>query len=158
MNFGKESVVVHGDLQKFAYFDGKTLSMSSGIVSSVESPPDLRWLIAKNLRYFMDREKSLYRNANALAVAAKVAPNTVRNLLDPNKRTTTTEKPDGYPTIDKLERIGRVLGCEVWEILHPNIERSLREREFYSHIERDFKERGVIPHREAKNAKETERR
>lgn len=100
---------------------------------------DLRLLLAKNLRYFMGREKSLYRNANALGKAAKIAPNTVRNLLGTIKRTTTEDKPEGYPTLDKLEAIAKALGCQVWELLHPDVEKSKREKEFYEAMLANFK-------------------
>lgn len=99
---------------------------------------DLNQLIADNLKFFMARPKSLYRNANALATAAKIAPNTVRNLLEPSKRTVTSTKPIGYPTLDKLAKIAAPLGCQVWELLHPDIRQSLREREMYASIKTNF--------------------
>lgn len=100
---------------------------------------DLRRTMARNLAFFMARESCPYKNANALGVAAKVAPNTIRNLLDPSKRTTTSAKPDGYPTLDILDKIAQKLPCEVWELLHPDIEKSIREREMYKRIEHSFK-------------------
>src|SRR5262245_33621312 len=127
------------DTQKFAYYAGKNLSTSSSILQGV-ARVDLRRVIAGNLKYFMQRPGSLYKTANALGVAAKVAPNTVRNLLDPRKRTVTSTKPEGYPTLDKLEALALRLGCEVWELLHPDLERSIREREMYSKIEHDYAE------------------
>lgn len=102
---------------------------------------DLNQVVAANLKYFMEREGSLYRNANALGVVAKVSPNTVRNYLDPKKRTVTVDKPDGYPRLDILGTLARYLGCEVWELLHPDIQRSLNEREMYKTIESDFMQR-----------------
>lgn len=100
---------------------------------------DINAIIAKNLRFLMDRPGSTLSNPTSLGKAAGVAANTVANLLDARKRTTTSAKPVGYPTLDKLVRIARALNVQVWEILHPDIERSLREREFYARIERDFK-------------------
>lgn len=102
-----------------------------------KSPP-LNTVIARNLKYWMRREGCLYPNANSLGKAAGIAPNTVRNLLDPSKRTVTSEKPDGAPTLDKLEKIAEKLECEVWELLHPDIEKSLREREVYRNVQADF--------------------
>lgn len=95
--------------------------------------------MARNLAFFMSRESCLYKNANALGVAAGVAPNTIRNLLDPSKRTTTRDKPEGYPTLDILGKIALKLPCEVWELLHPDIEKSIREREMYLRLEHSFK-------------------
>ena len=99
---------------------------------------DLHQVLTDNLRYFMRRESSLYKTPNALGIAAGIAPNTVANLLHPEKRTVTSSKPKGYPTLDKLQAIATALGCEVWELLHPDIERSVREREMYITIGRDL--------------------
>lgn len=101
--------------------------------------PDLRAVIARNLAFFMGRPKAPYSNANSLGIAAKVAPNTIRYLLHPSRRPTLASKPEGYPTLDKLEKIAHTLSCEVWELLHPNIQKSLREREMYRQLERDFR-------------------
>lgn len=87
----------------------------------------------------MGRESCPYRNPNSLGLAAQVAPNTIRNLLDPSKRTTTRDKPEGYPTLDILGKIAHKLSCEVWELLHPDIEKSIREREMYLRLEQNFK-------------------
>lgn len=100
--------------------------------------PELLTVLRHNLRFFMELPGSHLRNANALAVKAHVAPNTVRNILEPSKRTTTASKPLGYPTLDKIELLARALNCQVWELLHPDIKRSLSEREMYRKIEADF--------------------
>jgi hypothetical protein len=76
--------------------------------------PDLLTILRNNLQFFMRLPGCHLRNANALAVKAKVAPNTVRNILEPGRRTVTTKKPLGFPTLDKLERLSDALGCEVW--------------------------------------------
>lgn len=95
----------------------------------------LNQVIADNLKYFMGLDKSLYRNPNALSVATNkmVSPNTIRNLLYQGRRTTTTTKPIGYPTIDTLEILAKKLpGCETWMLLHPDlarIQRALRLEE-----------------------------
>lgn len=106
---------------------------------------DLRQIVAANLKFFMARPNCPYRNANSLGKAAGIAPNTVTNLLHPSRRTVTSTKPQGYPTLDKLERIATVLHCEVWELLHPDIERSTREREMYRTIEADYLSRVKNP-------------
>lgn len=103
----------------------------------MSSGPNLPLIVAHNLRVFMARSANL-KNANTLGKAAGVSPNTVRNLLEPAKRTVTADKPSGYPILDTLDVIAQKLGCEVWELLHPDIERSLREREMYKQIEDDF--------------------
>lgn len=102
---------------------------------------DLNQILADNLKFFMERDGSSYKNPNSLAVAAKLSANTVRNLLTPSRRTTTATKPNGYPTLDKLERVSTALECQVWELLHPDLPRSIREREMYESIERDWAQR-----------------
>jgi hypothetical protein len=116
--------------QIFEHCKAKLLSMQAGMLKKMRRL-EINELIARNLRYFMAQPGAAYTNANSLGVAAGIAPNTVRNLLDPTKRTTTAEKPEGYPTLDKLAALSLKLGCEVWELLHPDIERSKRERVIY---------------------------
>lgn len=99
---------------------------------------ELMEILAKNLVYFMGREQSLYKNPNALGKAAKVSANTIRNIIDPKNRTTTTDKPEGYPLLDKLQAIAKPLGCSVWELMHPDIEQSIRERELYAQVGKTF--------------------
>jgi hypothetical protein len=124
--------------QKFAYSEAKTLRTSSGIFFGMAQTDDLNAILAKNLDYMMKRPGSLYPNANSLSVAAGIAANTVRNYLDPTRRTVTSDKPEGFPTLDKLQALASKLNCAVWELLHPDIERSLREREMYRKVEADF--------------------
>lgn len=125
-------------VQKFEHYGRKLLPASSSIVRGMKNR-DLRQIVARNLAFFMSRPGCLYRNANALAVVARIAPNSVRNLLDPKKRTVTAGKPEGYPTLDLLEKIASKLPCHVWELLHPDIEKSLIEREMYVRLEQNFK-------------------
>lgn len=100
--------------------------------------PDLSALLAKNLQFFMQRSGCPYPNANALGKAAGISPSSVRHYLEPQKRPASTRKPVGFPTLDKLAAIADKLGVDVWELLHPDIERSLSEREMYRRIELDY--------------------
>lgn len=103
--------------------------------------PNLNEVVARNLAYLMGRPGCLYNNPTALARAALVAPNTVRNLLDPTRRTKLyahTSKREGYPNLDMLERIADKLGCEVWELIHPNIEQAQKAQEIYESLEATF--------------------
>lgn len=106
--------------------------MSSVTLWGVAS--DLNKIVSRNLKYFMGQEGCSYRTPNALGVAARVSPNTVRNYLDPSKRTVTADKPDGYPRLDILGDLADKLNCEVWELLHPDIDRSQRERFHYQNM------------------------
>ncbi len=124
--------------QNFAYCGRKVLSTSSGSVSFM-GKRGLNEIVSDNLRFFMKRSANC-QNANALAVASRgrVSAGTVRNLLDKRKRTTTLEKQEGYPQLDTVAAVAEVLGREVWELLHPDIERSIKEREWFVRAERDF--------------------
>lgn len=106
----------------------------------------LQQVVAGNLDYFMKRDDCLYPNANALSKATngKVSPNTIRYLLDPKRRTVTTKKGEGYPTIEKLESLAQKLPkCETWMLLHPELDRALRamdmERAWGERAEKDKK-------------------
>ena len=98
---------------------------------------DLNGILARNLAYFMEKSES-YKNPHALGKKANVAPNTVGNYLDHTKRTTTSGKLEGFPTVDILARLADALGCQVWELLHPNLSRAITEREMYKRIEASF--------------------
>lgn len=119
-------------LQKFEYYGRKTWRRSSGSVDYVALP--LNKILAKNLRFFMDQPGCAYRNANSLSQVSGVSANTIRNILTPSKRTVTSDKPEGYPVLDILEKLASHLKCQTWELLHPDIQKSLREREMYRNI------------------------
>lgn len=118
----------------------KSLRQSSGIISHMTTAKDIRTTVAKNVKFFMARPSSEFRTANALAVAAGLAANSVRYLIEPERRPTTTEKGvgGGWPGLETLAAVAPFLKCELWELLHPNIERSQREREAYALIETDI--------------------
>ncbi len=112
---------------------------SSSKVCGMETRRTLARILADNLNFFMSKEGCPYPNANSLAVAARVAPNSVRNLLAPSKRTVTADKPEGFPQLDTVQKVAAKLGLQVWELFHPDIERSLREREIYAQLEAGLK-------------------
>lgn len=120
--------------------------MSSVTFIGMEKTRTLAAILAGNLEFFMSREGCPYPNANSLGEAALVAPNSVRNLLKPAKRTVTRDKPEGFPQLDTVAKIAKKLNVEVWELFHPDIEKSLRERAMYAQIEADFAAKsGVQP-------------
>lgn len=124
--------------QSFEHPTRKLLRAQAVNVQCMVRRKDLNEIVAYNLGYFMGRHQ-LYKNPNSLGKAAEVAPNSIRNLLDPKKRTVTTGKPVGYPTLDTLQKIALKLGCEVWQLLHPEIEKSIRQQEMYLQIEKNYK-------------------
>lgn len=104
----------------------------------------LRTVLSENLAYFMARDDSLYRNPNALAAATNgaVSANTVRNILTPKRRTVTTNKPEGSPTLEKIEALaGKLPKCAPWMLLHPDLQRTLRAIEMYDKLESEYEER-----------------
>lgn len=113
--------------------------MSSGKLLNMDKEKTLAEILAKNLAFFMAKEGCLYGNANSLGEAAKVSPGSVRNLLDPKKRTVTLKKPEGFPQLDTVAKLAQKLNVEVWELFHPDIKKSLRERAMYAQIESSFK-------------------
>lgn len=104
----------------------------------------MRAVLSENLAYFMARDDSLYPNANKLALATngKVSANTIRNILYPTRRTTTAKKPEGSPTLEKIETLASKLPkCEPWMLLHPDLQRALRALEMYERVAAEVGER-----------------
>lgn len=120
----------------------------------------LNEIIAHNLRWFMDRDDCLYDNPNALAVATgkRVSPSFIRYLLDPKRRTVTTNKPQGYPTLDKLEALAAKLPrCEAWMLIHPDIERAMRAMEMDAKIQSEYDAGKKKQAKKEERASETQR-
>lgn len=117
--------------------------MSSVSIAVMPHNKDLALIIAKNLRYFMkltpkNASEPRFKSARALGLKAGISPNTVTNYLKPKQRTVTLDKPDGYPVLDKLAALASVLECDVWELLHPDIEKERREKAMYQEIIASF--------------------
>lgn len=115
--------------------------MSSAIVLALRDEymsKSVNQILADNLRQLMMRPDCAYRTANALGVKAGIDPQTVRYLLDPAKRANAKKAGAHSPQIDKLEAIAKVLGCQVWELLHPDIEAARKEHEIIQAFKQDF--------------------
>lgn len=94
---------------------------SSGIVDRMDYPA----ILARNLAYFMSKPDALYTNANALGVACSMSPTTVRKMLEPTKRSyQSAKKGPGPPSTVTLVMLAEKLGCQVWELVHPDLERA----------------------------------
>jgi hypothetical protein len=117
--------------ESFEYCARKTFGESSDTFTWMNKDEKFQLLLSKNIQYFMGLPDCPHKTANALGKAAKLNPGTVRNYIHPTKRTVTRGKPQGFPLIDKLARLCGPLKCEVWELLHPDIEQSRRERSVY---------------------------
>lgn len=117
--------------------------MSSVTIADMPHNKDVALIIAKNLRYFMklpakNTTVPRFRSARALGIKAGVSPNTVSNYLKPKQRTVTLDKPEGFPVLDKLAKLASELECDVWELLHPDIEKERREKAMYQEIIASF--------------------
>lgn len=102
--------------------------------------PSLVQIVAQNLRKAFDHQKR-FESQRALAKDADVAPNTVKNLMDPSERA-PTKRGETAPRLDVLERIANSMGYQAWELMvesfdpdHP-FDRPItkREAEVYSKI------------------------
>jgi lambda repressor-like predicted transcriptional regulator len=91
--------------------------------------PDLSDVIARNLAFLMEHGRRKWESATALANEAKISPNTLQNMLTPGRRRVSVTKTRIYPTLDKLAAVAGALGCEPWELLHPNLEQARLDRE-----------------------------
>jgi hypothetical protein len=86
---------------------------------------DYQAILARNLAHFMNRPGAPYPNANALGVACGMSPNTIRKMLTPAKRVYQSRtKGAGLPASMTLVLLSEKLGCDVWELLHPDLERA----------------------------------
>ncbi len=102
--------------------------------------------LGPNMRYFMEQEGCEYRTANALGLAVGMSPNTIRYYIDPDKRPkyATTKKTMSAPSLDKLVLIADKLHCEVWELLHPDIERVRRDAARLQRIDEEYRKAQVV--------------
>lgn len=121
------------DPQIFAYRRDcarNLLRTSSDTVSSMENRSNLSNVIARNATFLMLRQ-GLYDNPTALASAIntptkKVAPNSIAYIFKPQLRPKGKTK-DTLPRLEILAAAAAKLGCETWELLHPDLP-ALREK------------------------------
>lgn len=110
----------------FADYGLNLLRQSSAIVSSMDQRRKLAETIATNARRLMAIKARDYPTPNALATAIntptkRVAPNSVTYILEPAKRPKGRTHSDTLPRLDTLAHVAEKLGCEVWELLHPDL-------------------------------------
>jgi len=66
-------------------------------------------------------EVSAFDSDRALAKAANVAPNTVRNLLDPDSRA-PNQRGQVSLRLDILQKVARALGYKAWQLQQENFD------------------------------------
>jgi transcriptional regulator with XRE-family HTH domain len=103
-------------------------------------PKSIVLLVAQNLRKAFER--SAFDSYRALASAAGVAPNTVKNLVEPESRTPGS-RGEVSPRLDNLDKIARAMGYEGWQLMQENFDPTNRptrvlsasEAEWYRKVE-----------------------
>lgn len=83
-------------------------------------------IIARNAGRLLAMRRREFPTPNALATAIntptkRVAPNSVTYILEPAKRPKGRMHSDTLPRLDTLAHVADKLGCEVWELLHPDL-------------------------------------
>ena len=100
-------------------------------------------LVAKNAKAAYLH--SGFRSYRELAIRAGVAPNSVKYLLEPDKRP-ATGRVDPSPRLDVLDKIAKAMGYSAWQMMLSEFdpqnppERNLtrRENDFYKKIEKAY--------------------
>jgi transcriptional regulator with XRE-family HTH domain len=103
-------------------------------MSQASEQQNLNRRIARNLAYLISRAEPPWVSERQLAEKAGVSPGTIGNLLRPERRLTTS-KPEGHPTLDKLQQVATALGSEVWQLLHPDLPRAIAAEEMFTTLE-----------------------
>jgi transcriptional regulator with XRE-family HTH domain len=105
-------------------------------------------ILAKNLKAAMEARFDGVVNQSELARVSGVSQKSISNLLHPENREKAkakdgeTEGKEGKvpsTSLATLVDLAKALNVEVWELLHPNLERSRREHQFYQQIDRAYK-------------------
>lgn len=128
--------------QTFAHARRKALRKSSDMIASMKKVEELMGALARNLHYFMRLPGCPHTNANLLHKASGVAANTIRYYLNPKKRPEyrTITKDVSSPSLDKLVKLADALGCEPWELLHPDIEKARADQRTLQALEERYRE------------------
>lgn len=111
-------------------------------------------LVARNLTTAFDAAKAAgkFSSERDFAVKAKVAPNTVRYLLNPTRRE-AGKRGELSPRLDSVAKLAEALGFPVWELLSDQFkpERrlaivTLQEANWHKDIEKKYAElRAGVP-------------
>lgn len=100
-------------------------------------------LFASNLREAMKRKYGLKKNGevnqSSLAEDSHVDQKSISNYLGALKPDNKLN-PDALssPSLVSLAKMAEALGMQPWELIHPDINKAMREQELYRRIEREF--------------------
>lgn len=96
---------------------------------------NLKQTIASNIQSLMDMSEDC-KSANALGKKSGVGQTTVSNYL-------RYEEYEGWPRVDKLQKIANCFGLETWRLLHPTLgdkELSAKEIQMYRRWREEIRE------------------
>lgn len=117
--------------QSFAQYRRNTLRGASPSVGLMERP--IVQIVAANVKAAL--ESSKFTSENELAKAAGVAPNTLRNLMSPDRRAPNA-RGEASPRLDVLAKVAKALSYDTWQLLvdgfkpaDPPFDRPLTKRE-----------------------------
>lgn len=117
--------------QSFAHLKRNTLRNASGTFRHMTKP--LVQIVADNVSAAY--QASGFHSENELAKVAAVAPNTLRNLMHPDRRAPNT-RGEASPRLDVLGKVAAALGYQAWQLMvedfrvaDPPFSRPLTKRE-----------------------------
>lgn len=134
--------------QSFANYARNPLLCASPKMGGMRPPTaKLSDIVARNVRMLFERSR--FKSRRALAEAAGVAPNSIRHLLEPERRPMAS-RPDATPRLDVLEKIAAALGVTVQQLLSgdfnpddpPSRMLTRSEAEFYARIRSAYDDLG----------------
>lgn len=113
--------------QMFAHYGRNILRPSSDTFTAMDPRAILAIVIAENVKRLM-KEQGVYRNPNALAKAIntptrKVSANSIAYLFKPERRPKGEKIRNTLPRLETLAHAASKLDCQVWELLHPNLDK-----------------------------------
>lgn len=137
--------MLHGCLsaQNFEQSSRNTLSNARGRLARVKKT--LVQIVAQNLKSAM--EASEFDSYRALGRAAGVAPNTVKNLAEPDTRA-LGPRGETSPRLDVLDKIASAMGFQGWHLMQEQFDPAnpparvltARESEWHSRVEKLYRE------------------
>lgn len=96
-------------------------------------------VLARNLKAAMQAAHNGHGISQMqLARISGVGQTTISSMLRPFERYNPSGKIGSSPTVERVAAIARALGCEAWELLHPNVDRAHREHQMYEQIRRKY--------------------
>lgn len=104
---------------------------------------ELAQVIARNAKALLEKKSRDFPSVNALATAIntpvhRASANSIAYVFKPTKRPRGDKHADTLPRLDTLSLVAEKLGCDVWELLHPDIQALRRKLDVYETMARNF--------------------